>query len=48
VYVSNGREGTVTPIAPVTKRRAPPIPAARAPGLIAITPDGKTRLRHQQ
>ena len=42
VYVSNGRGGTVTPIATVTNTPGPPIPVGRGPGLIAITPDGKT------
>ena len=42
VYVSNGRGGTVTPIATVTNTPGPPIPVGRGPGLIVITPDGKT------
>jgi DNA-binding beta-propeller fold protein YncE len=42
VYVSNGRGGTVTPIDTATNTPGPPIPIGRGPGLIAITPDGKT------
>jgi DNA-binding beta-propeller fold protein YncE len=42
VYVSNGREGTVTPIATATNTPGLPIPVGRGPGLIAITQDGKT------
>src|SRR5215475_12176769 len=42
VYVSNGRAGTVTPIATATNTPGPPIPVGRGPGLIAITPDGRT------
>jgi YVTN family beta-propeller protein len=42
VYVSNGRGATVTPIATATSTPGPPIPVGRGPGLIAITPDGKT------
>ena len=42
VYVSIGRGGTVTPIATATNTPGPPIPVGRGPGLIAITPDGKT------
>ena len=42
VYVSNGRAGTVTPIAAATNTPGPPIPVGRGPGLIVITPDGRT------
>jgi len=42
VYVSNGRGGTVTPIATATGVPGPPIPIGRTAGDIAITPDGKT------
>ena len=42
VYVSNGRGGTVTPIDTATNTPGPPILIGRGPGLIAITPDGKT------
>jgi DNA-binding beta-propeller fold protein YncE len=42
VYVSNGREGTVTPIATATNTPGLRIPVGRGPGLIAITQDGKT------
>jgi DNA-binding beta-propeller fold protein YncE len=42
VYVSNGRGGTVTPIATLTGVPGPPIPIGRTAGDIAITPDGKT------
>ena len=42
VYVSNGRGGTVTPIATATNTPGAPIPIGRGPGLIAITPDGQT------
>ena len=46
VYVSNGRGGTVTPIATVTATATvvpgPPIPIGRTAGSIAITPDGET------
>lgn len=42
VYVSNGRGGTVTPIATTTNTPGPPIPVGRGPGLIVTTPDGKT------
>lgn len=42
VYVSNGRGGTVTPIAAATNTPGPPIPVGAGPGLIVITPDGRT------
>jgi YVTN family beta-propeller protein len=42
VYVSNGRAGTVTPIATATNTPGLPIPVGRGPGLIVITPDGGT------
>jgi len=42
VYVSNGRGGTVTPIAAATNTPDPPIPVGAGPGLIVITPDGRT------
>jgi YVTN family beta-propeller protein len=42
VYVSNGRGGTVTPIATAANTPGLPIPVGRGPGLIAITPDGRT------
>ena len=42
VYVSNGRGGTVTPIATATNTPGLPIPVGRGPGLIVITPDGRT------
>ena len=42
VYVSNGREGTVTPIDTATNTPGPPIPIGRGPGLIAMAPDGRT------
>jgi YVTN family beta-propeller protein len=42
VYVSNGRAGTMTPVAAATNTPGPPIPVGRGPGLIVITPDGKT------
>ncbi len=42
VYVSNGRGGTVTPIDTATNTPGPPIPIGRGPGLIAMTPDGRT------
>jgi YVTN family beta-propeller protein len=40
VYVSSGRG--VTPISTATNTAGLPIPVGRAPGLIAITPGGKT------
>jgi len=48
VYVSSGRGGTVTPIATATNTAGEPIEvgggpgSGRGPGLIAVTPDGKT------
>ncbi len=42
LYVSNGRGGTVTPIATATNTPGPPIEVGTGPGLIVITPDGKT------
>ena len=42
LYVSNGRGGTVTPIATATNTAGQPIQVGRGPGLIVITPDGKT------
>ena len=42
VYVSNGRGGTVTAIDTATNTPGPPISVGLGPGLIAITPDGKT------
>ena len=41
-YVVNGDSGTVTPIATATNTAGPPIPVGSDPGVIAITPDGKT------
>ena len=42
VYVSNGCGGTVMAIDTATNTPGPPIPVGPGPGLIAITPDGKT------
>ena len=42
VYVSNGRDGSVTPIPIATGVPGPPIPIGRTAGDIAITPDGQT------
>ena len=42
VYVSNGRGGTVTPIVTAANTPGPPIPVGLGPGLIVITPDGRT------
>ena len=42
LYLSNGLGGTVTPIATATNTAGQPIQVGRGPGLIVITPDGKT------
>ena len=42
VYVSNGREGTVTPIDTATNTPGLPIPIGRSAGLIVMAPDGRT------
>jgi len=41
-YVVNNRRGTVTPIDVATNTAGPAIKVAMGPGVIAITPDGKT------
>jgi DNA-binding beta-propeller fold protein YncE len=42
MYVSNGRGGLSDTDRHSHEHPGPPIPAGRGPGLIAITPDGKT------
>jgi len=42
LYVSNGRGGTVTPIATATNTPGTPIEVGEGAGAFVITPDGKT------